>query len=205
MNPKIKTIIFDVGGVLIDIDFKKSIDALRKAGFKDIDKKIHEISSDDHFTQYRLGLISTEEFRNFIRKEIDKDLTDEEIDSMWNQMLIGIPHEKLDLLIELHKKYTIYALSNTNELHWQCSCNMFNYQGLNINNFFDNIFLSFKMHKDKPDSDIFEEVIKETKLIPNESLFIDDSETNCNAASSLGIHAYHYHIGEDLNIIKTLL
>lgn len=205
MNSKIKTIIFDLGGVLINLNFKKSFEAFNKAGIKNLEELIFKSGPESVLSRFRLGNISTEEFRNYIRQEINEQITDQEIDHMWNQMLIDIPHEKLDLLIELHKKYKIYALSNTNELHWQYSCEMFKYHGLTVNDFFDKIFLSFEMHKEKPNLDIFEEMIKKTNLIPNESLFIDDSASNCQAAEVLGIKSYCYHIGDDLNLIKKFL
>ncbi|KAK8864851.1 hypothetical protein M9Y10_010378 [Tritrichomonas musculus] len=203
---KIKTIIFDLGGVLIDLDFKDSLDAFTKAGFKDIERRVCQFSRDGAFSQYELGLISTEEFRDFIRHEITQPMNDQEIDAMWNKILIDIPHDKLDFILELRKKYTVYLLSNTNELHWIYSCDcMLKHRGLTANDYFDKIFLSFKMHKAKPQSPIFEEMIKETNLVPDEALFIDDSEANCKTASSLGIHTYQYRIGEDISVINSLL
>lgn len=206
MSGKIKTIIFDLGGVLIDLDFKDSLEAFTKAGFKDIEKRVCQFSRDGNFSNYEIGTISTEKFRDFIRSELSQPATDQEIDDMWNKILIDIPHEKLDLILELRKKYTVYLLSNTNELHWIYTCDhMFNYRGLTANDYFDKIFLSFKMHISKPQPEIFEEMIKDTNLVPDEALFIDDSEANCRTAEKFGIHTYQYRIGEDLNVVKTLL
>ena len=70
------------------------------------------------FSRFELGEISPEEFRDAIRKEADESLTDRKIDDMWNLMLLNIPREKLDLLLELRERYMVYLLSNTNQIHW---------------------------------------------------------------------------------------
>ena len=104
--------------------------------------------------------------------------------------------------MELRGKYMVYLLSNTNSIHWDYVCNnAFNYRGFRVNDYFEETFLSFEMHLAKPDKAIFEKVLHEANLLPEETLFIDDSEANCKAAEELGIHAHHYHIGEDLSKI----
>ena len=75
----------------------------------------------------------------------------------------------------------------------------FCYRGFRVNDFFEDIFLSFEMHKAKPEKDIYEQMMKEANILPEETFFIDDSAINCQAAISLGIQSYHYHIGEDLS------
>lgn len=205
MKKQIKTIIFDIGGVLVDLDFKRTFDAFSESGFKNLEKMISQQESTNILSQYKLGLISSEDFKNYIRSELGPQISDEKIESMWNKMLIKIPHEKLDFLLELHQKYKLFALSNTNELHWRYASQMFNYQKYTIDNFFDRIFLSFQMHKAKPNSDIYEEMIRQTNLNPSESLFIDDSEENCKTAASLGMNYHVYKIGENLSLIKNIL
>lgn len=205
MKKQIKTIIFDIGGVLVDLDFKRTFDVFSEAGFKNLEKMISQQESTNILSQYKLGLISSEDFKNYIRSELGPQISDEKIESMWNKMLIKIPHEKLDFLLELHQKYKLFALSNTNELHWRYVSQMFNYQKYTIDNFFDRIFLSFQMHKAKPNSDIYEEMIRQTNLNPSESLFIDDSEENCKTAASLGMNYHVYKIGENLSLIKNIL
>lgn len=152
------------------------------------------------FSQFELGEISPEEFRKAIRKEVSEALSDHEIDDMWNLMLLDIPREKLDLLLKLREHYMVYLLSNTNRIHWDYACEqMFCYRGFRVNDFFEDIFLSFEMHKAKPEKDIYEQMMKEANILPEETFFIDDSAINCRAAISLGIQSYHYHIGEDLS------
>lgn len=129
-------------------------------------------------------------------------MTDRKIDDMWNLMLLNIPREKLDLLLELRERYMVYLLSNTNQIHWDYAGEeMFNYRGFRADDFFEDTFLSFKMHLAKPDKAIYEKVMKEANILPEETFFIDDSETNCRAAAALGIQTHHYHIGEDLSLL----
>lgn len=200
MDSKIKNVVFDLGGVLINLDFDNCLNAFRKAGFQDIEKQACQFRGKGFFFQFELGEISPEEFREAIRKEVSEALSDHEIDDMWNLMLLDIPREKLDLLLKLREHYMVYLLSNTNRIHWDYACEqMFCYRGFRVNDFFEDIFLSFEMHKAKPEKDIYEQMMKEANILPEETFFIDDSAINCQAAISLGIQSYHYHIGEDLS------
>ena len=200
MDSKIKNVVFDLGGVLINLDFDNCLNAFRKAGFRDIEKQACQFRGKSFFSQFELGEISPEEFRKAIRKEVSEALSDHEIDDMWNLMLLDIPREKLDLLLKLREHYMVYLLSNTNRIHWDYACEqMFCYRGFRVNDFFEDIFLSFEMHKAKPEKDIYEQMMKEANILPEETFFIDDSAINCQAAISLGIQSYHYHIGEDLS------
>lgn len=200
MDSKIKNVVFDLGGVLINLDFDNCLNAFRKAGFRDIEKQACQFRGKGFFFQFELGEISPEEFRKAIRKEVSEALSDHEIDDMWNLMLLDIPREKLDLLLKLREHYMVYLLSNTNRIHWDYACEqMFCYRGFRVNDFFEDIFLSFEMHKAKPEKDIYEQMMKEANILPEETFFIDDSAINCQAAISLGIQSYHYHIGEDLS------
>ena len=200
MDSKIKNVVFDLGGVLINLDFDNCLNAFRKAGFQDIEKQACQFSGKGFFSQFEFGEISPEEFRKAIRKEVSEALSDHEIDDMWNLMLLDIPREKLDLLLKLREHYMVYLLSNTNRIHWDYACEqMFCYRGFRVNDFFEDIFLSFEMHKAKPEKDIYEQMMKEANILPEETFFIDDSAINCQAAISLGIQSYHYHIGEDLS------
>ncbi len=200
MDKNIKNIVFDLGGVLIDLDFDRALKAFRKAGFENIEEQLQSFNREGVFMQYELGNITSEEFRSAIRKQARVSLTDREIDDMWNLILLNIPHEKLKLILELRGKYMVYLLSNTNQIHWDYTCNhAFTYHGFRVKDYFEETFLSFEMHLAKPDKAIFERMLQEANLLPEETFFIDDSEANCKAAEELGIHTHHYRIGEDLN------
>ena len=202
MDKNIKNIVFDLGGVLVDLDFKNAINGLQQAGFANVKEQLQAFDQDGIFKKFELGEIDSDEFRTAIRKNSTVTLSDEEVDTLWNSMLLEVPRKKLELILELRGKYMVYLLSNTNSIHWDYVCNnAFNYRGFRVNDYFEETFLSFEMHLAKPDKAIFEKVLHEANLLPEETLFIDDSEANCKAAEELGIHAHHYHIGEDLSKI----
>ena len=199
MDKKIRNIVFDLGGVLVDLDFKAAINGLQKAGFANVKEQLMAFDREGIFQKFELGEMSADEFRSAIRENSTVSLTDEEVDGLWNAMLLEVPREKLELILHLRGKYMVYLLSNTNSIHWDYVCkNAFNYRGFRVNDYFEETFLSYEMHLAKPDKAIFEKVLEEANLLPEETLFIDDSEANCKAASELGIHTHHYHIGEDL-------
>ena len=200
MDKNIKNIVFDLGGVLVDLDFKAAINGLQKAGFAKVKEQLQSFDREGIFQKFELGEMTAEEFRTAIRENSTVTLTDEEIDALWNAMLLEIPREKLELILDLRGKYMVYLLSNTNSIHWDYVCkNAFNYRGFRVNDYFEETFLSYEMHLAKPDKAIFEKVLQDANLLAEETLFIDDSEANCKAAEEVGIHAHHYHIGDDLS------
>ncbi len=202
MDKNIKNIVFDLGGVLIDLDFKSAINGLQKAGFTNVKEQLQAFDREGIFQKFELGEISADEFRASIRENSNVSLTDEEVDSLWNLMLLEIPREKLELILDLRSKYMVYLLSNTNSIHWDYVCkNAFNYRGFRMDDYFEETFLSYEMHLAKPDKAIFEKMLNDANLLPEETLFIDDLEANCKAAEEVGIHAHHYHIGDDLSKI----
>ena len=202
MDKKIKNIVFDLGGVLVDLDFKAAINGLQKAGFANVKEQLQAFDHDGIFQKFELGEMTAEEFRTAIRENSTVELTDEEVDALWNAMLLEVPREKLELILHLRGKYMVYLLSNTNSIHWDYVCkNAFNYRGFRVNDYFEETFLSYEMHLAKPDKAIFEKVLQDANLLPEETLFIDDSEANCKAAEEVGIHAHQYHIGDDLKEI----
>ena len=202
MDKNIKNIVFDLGGVLIDLDFKSAINGLQKAGFTNVKEQLQAFDREGIFQKFELGEISADEFRASIRENSNVSLTDEEVDSLWNLMLLEIPREKLELILDLRSKYMVYLLSNTNSIHWDYVCkNAFNYRGFRMDDYFEETFLSYEMHLAKPDKAIFEKILNDANLLPEETLFIDDLEANCKAAEEVGIHAHHYHIGDDLSKI----
>ena len=200
MDKNIKNIVFDLGGVLVDLDFKSAINGLQQAGFANVKEQLQAFDREGIFQKFELGEMTAEEFRSAIRENSTVTLTDEEVDALWNLMLLEIPREKLELILDLRGKYMVYLLSNTNSIHWDYVCkNAFNYRGFRVNDYFEETFLSYEMHLAKPDKAIYEKVLQDANLLAEETLFIDDSEANCKAAEEVGIHAHHYHIGDDLS------
>ena len=202
MDKKIRNIVFDLGGVLVDLDFKAAINGLQEAGFANVKEQLLAFDCGGIFQKFEVGEITADEFRTAIRENSTVTLTDEEVDGLWNAMLLEIPREKLELILHLRGKYMVYLLSNTNSIHWDYVCkNAFNYRGFRVEDYFEETFLSYEMHLAKPDKAIFEKVLSDANLLAEETLFIDDSEANCKAAQEVGIHVRHYHVGDDLSKI----
>lgn len=187
----IKNLVFDFGGVLVDLDRQRCVDQFQQIGLDNVNQLLSDSFKDGFFQKYELGLISTAEFRDHIRSLSGKPVADAAIDAAWNSFLCSIPFHKLALLLKLREKYMVYLLSNTNELHWQWSVdNLFPYKGFDVSSYFEKIYLSFEMHLAKPDVNIFKTMTTDAGIEPNETLFIDDSIDNCLAAETLGIQSF---------------
>ena len=194
----IKNLIFDFGGVLINLDRQRCVENFRKLGLEKVDELLGMYSQQGIFMQHEKGLISSAEFRENIRGLLTKKVTDEQIDAAWNSFLVDIPTHKLDLLLKLREKYVVYLLSNTNEIHWKWTCkNLFPYRTFKVEDYFEKTYLSFEMKMAKPEPEIFKAILDDAGIEPEETLFIDDSEINCKAAQNLGISTYTAKAGED--------
>lgn len=194
----IKNLLIDFGGVLIDLDRHRCIENFKKLGFDNIEDLLNIYHQQGIFMQQEKGLITSAEFRSGVREMMGKAVTDRQIDAAWNSFLVGIPTYKLDLLLKLREKYVVYLLSNTNETHWEWSCeHVFPYKGFQVKDYFEKIYLSFEMKMVKPDAEIFNAVLGDASIDPKETFFIDDSGANCEIAQSLGISTYTPRAGED--------
>jgi len=190
---KIKNIIFDLGGVIINIDYALLIGAFSEIGLPDFEMHFSQLKQKDLFDLYEKGLISSQNFRDELKKHCKIGTTDTEIDTAWNAMLLDLPKERLELILNVKNKYRTFLLSNTNEIHerafnkvLQTTCG---YPTLAM--FFDRIYLSHRVGLRKPDPKIFELVLRENKLNPSETLFIDDSPQHIESANLLGIQTIH--------------
>ncbi|NDV82199.1 HAD family phosphatase [Bacteroides sp. 51] len=194
----IKNIIFDFGGVLINLNRQRCIDSFKQLGLNHVEDLIDPFAQQGIFMQLEKGLITPAVFRDKVREQLNEPATDEQIDAAWNNFLVDLPTYKLEALLKLRERYLVYLLSNTNAIHWDWSCaNAFPYKGFNEKDYFEEIFLSYEMKLAKPDVAIFEAVLEATGIQAKETFFIDDSEANCKAAESLGISTYLCKPGED--------
>ena len=189
MVSNIKNLIFDFGGVIVDLDRERCINHFKALGASGIEQLLGYYIKTGFFQDFEKGNIGDDEFRKRLRLQLQSDASDEALNEAWCSFLVGIPTYKLKSLLQLRKKYKVFVLSNTNCLHWDYACNeMFKYDGYKVTDYFDNIFLSFKMHDAKPNLSIFKTVLSETNINPEETLFLDDSQDNCDSAMALGIH-----------------
>ena len=196
---KVKNLILDFGGVLIDLDKARCVARFQALGMADVEQLLDVCHQQGFLNLYEEGRMDDDEFRQHIRRHLGRPATDDEIDSAWNSFLDGIPLYKLDYLDELRSRYaSVCLLSNTNNLHWQYACRYdFTARGRTVDDYFDRIFLSYRMKLAKPAPEIFRRVLDETGFRAAETLFVDDSEANCRAARGLGLHTYTPQARED--------
>jgi len=183
----IKNIIFDLGGVLVRLDKQRCIDAFTKIGHEDFGRIINEYFQEGFFMDYEKGTIDTEEFRAYVREGIKGNASNEEIDEAMAAFLPEIPIEKLNAILEYKKRYRVFLLSNTNPVAIETVKPMFALGGCPMEDYFEKMYLSYEMKLAKPDIRIFETVLENSSLIPEETLFVDDSPVNLEAAQKLGI------------------
>ncbi len=189
---EIKNIIFDFGGVIIDIDEQLTIDEFARLGFADTSK----VSGKEFFElirKFEKGIFTPDIFRNKLRDFLDISATDQEIDDAWNALLFDIPAERLEIIEQLKKNYNIFLLSNSNEIHYDLYVRDLQLRfGYNeFADLFHQAYFSFDLHLRKPELDIYEFVIYQEDLKPEETLFIDDRIENIESASKLGMQTYH--------------
>jgi putative hydrolase of the HAD superfamily len=190
---EIKNIVFDFGGVLINLDRQRCVDAFIRLGLKDIDSMIGNYAQTGLFLALERGEVSPSDFRDAIRQMISSGapVSDAEIDAAWHEFLLDIPQYKLDLLAELRKDYRVLMLSNTNIIHFeQVKKTQFEVDGHKMSDYFDKCYLSYEIGLTKPYADIFEYMLRDAQILPQETLFIDDGEANIEMARSLGFATY---------------
>ncbi len=190
---KIKNIIFDWGGVISNIDYHKSIEAFKKIGLKGFDEMYTQLKQTNLFDNLETGTIEPAEFRNELRAITQADLDDELIDEAWTAMLLDLPRQRLNLLEKVGKHYNIFLLSNTNAIHIQRYSKYIDqvYGTEKFRNLFKKAYLSHEIGMRKPHVEIFQYVLTQNNLSPNETLFIDDTPQHIEGAKKAGLNTFH--------------
>lgn len=193
----IEHIVFDLGGVLLDIDHKltaAAFDAITgKTGPEGFIKQYSFAGQSTLYTEYEQGLISSEVFRDGIQKELGTKIPQDKFDVAWSTILKTMPKERMDLVERLKKKYKVSLLSNTNEIHVSALDKYFQktYGVARLSAIFHNTYLSNVLKMRKPNADIYEFVLKDSGVPAPKTLFIDDSKPNVDGAAKLGINTIH--------------
>ncbi|QNM86806.1 HAD family phosphatase [Polaribacter pectinis] len=190
----IKNIIFDFGDIFINLDKEATYKEMAKLGVTEISEDMVAV-----YHQYEKGLISTDEFISFYDEKFP-NIKREELVFAWNAILLDFPKKRLEFLKELSesKKYRLFLLSNTNDLHisWiQGNWGMELYN--EFKGYFEQFYLSHEINFRKPDTEIYEFVLTENNLKAEETLFVDDLEINTIAAQELGIKTWNLIPGEE--------
>jgi len=187
-----KNIIFDLGNVLVKLDEAATMRAFETLGWPKKDHIREYAEGLKLFQAMGVGLMSNQQFFDAFRATTHSNVTDQQITEATNAMLLYIPEEKKSKLLQLRKEgHRVFLLSNTIDLHWQyCKKNLFPMDHYGVDDYFEKAFLSQEMHMKKPDDEIFQQVINDATIDPNDTLFIDDLEVNCEAAERNGIHSF---------------
>ena len=203
MNKKYKNIIFDLGNVLVKLDEDACIKAFEELGLKNTQHIKENPDVMKPFQDLGLGYITNKVFFDEFRRIAQSEATNQQITDAANKMLLYIPDEKKQMLLDLRKAgHRVYLLSNTNDIHWRyCADVLFPMKAYHVEDYFDDIFLSQELHLEKPDDKIFQTMIEKTGINPHESLFIDDLEKNCLAGERNGLHIFQ---NKDFNDWLTL-
>lgn len=187
----IKNIIFDYGNVIFEIDFKKAQTALQQLGIDDIDNFFAHKGHHSLFNDFETAAITPAQFRAGIREAANNsDITDQQIDSAWNSLLIGVPPNIHDVLLQVKQKYRSFLLSNNNEIHYMYIVDYLQkeYGMHDLDGLFEKAYFSQQMYLRKPHVEIFEQVLQENNLDPEETLFIDDSPQHLVGARKAGMN-----------------
>jgi len=195
----IKNIIFDLGGVILNIDLKRTENALRELGIDNLSTYMTQFHISSFFKEYEMGKIDDATFIKSIQSLSPKPLTEEEVISAWNALLLDFPQERIELLRNLKEKYRLFLLSNTNLIHYRkFQQQLFLQTGGYLEDLFEKTYYSHTVGLSKPDVAIFQLVINENKLDPGETLFVDDTESNMLGAKQAGLQVAYIRPGTSI-------
>ena len=203
---KIKNLVFDLGGVIVPLNRVACIRAFNDiVGYKDFGEVLRTYRQIGFFEKFETGQISARQFRQIIRTHSaiirdgkPKIVSDREIDYSLNCFLSDIPQDKIETLLFYRKDYRMLLLSNTNPIGMAYCRKLFKDKGYDVKELFEKLYLSYRMRLAKPDKAIFIKMIEDSGIVPEETLYIDDSPANIEAGRALGLHTVLYNPKEDL-------
>lgn len=197
----IKTLIFDLGGVLVSLNRERCLENFSKnLGFDNFGDYLNAYAQKGFFAKYENGDMDSIEFRDEIRKRCNREnVQDEDIDEAFFTFLTHVDPYKVKLLMELKKKYHLLLLSNVNPIGWSKCCELFyDANEIDIEDVFEKLYLSYRVKASKPGKEIYEYLIKDSGINPEEALFIDDSKANIEAGAEMGLNTLYYDVTKNL-------
>ena len=195
----IKALIFDMGGVLVDLDIEDCKRAFKESiGYHDIDNIIDACHQKGIYGDLEEGRLSAEEFRAIVLAGSRPGAAAADVDEAMSHILVGIHPAKVQLLRDLSEKYDLYMLSNNHAICLPFSSRMFDEAGIPLKDIFIKCFFSFEMKALKPSAAFYKAVMREIGLPAEQMLFIDDSQKNVDGSIEAGLPAVYYEPGTDL-------
>lgn len=197
-----EVIIFDLGGVILNLDYTLTTKAFQSLGLKNFDEIYAQANQTSLFDDLEIGKISAQFFINSLLPYLPQGVTANKVVHAWNAMILDFPQERLDLLVDLRKTKKVILLSNTNEIHIQAvNRSLANTTNQKIESFFDKVYLSHEIGLRKPNVEIFEFVCKDQNITPSTALFIDDTIRHVEGAKRIGLNAIHLENKTILDLI----
>lgn len=187
----IKNVVIDLGGVMIDLDRDRCVHAFEALGLSEADSMLGLYRQEEPFLSIETGRISAAEFYDKLRCITGRPTPDADFEGAFDQFLVALPVERLAALRKMRADgKRLYMISNTNAIMFDGWIKRaFRQEGLRVGDYFDGIVTSFAEGVCKPDAALFETVLNRFGLRAEESVLLDDSEANCEAARQLGMHA----------------
>lgn len=191
MKSEIKNVVIDLGGVMIDLDRERCVRAFELLGLKGADSMLGLYKQEEPFLSVETGRISSARFYDGLRSLTSRNITDEQFENAFNEFLVALPVERLNALTAMRGDgLKLYMISNTNAIMYDGWIKQaFMQQSRHVGDYFDGIITSFAEGTCKPDPLIFKILLDRYHLVPAETILLDDSEANCEAARGLGMQA----------------
>jgi HAD superfamily hydrolase (TIGR01509 family) len=185
----IKNIIFDLGGVILNLDNRRTEDAFVALGVKNFREYFGHGFAASFFKEYEVGKISDREFIDSVRQLTGLAVPDQDIVDSWNALLLDFPAERIQLLKDLRKKYRLFLFSNTNALHLAALQKIWTgtFGDGSLDQHFEKTYYSHLLKMRKPDRESFEFILEECRLNGQETLFVDDAIVNVEGAELAGL------------------
>ena len=196
----IKNIIFDLGGVILELDVNRTIEALTELGFPGLLNLENILTDYPFFLEFETGRINTDQFIDILISRAGDHTPRDKVIAAWDAMILGFKPENVELLLQIRDRYRLFLLSNTNSIHEKTYNNqLYRDHGIpNLSDLFEKVYYSHDLKMRKPDLEIFKYVLEDSRLVAGETLYIDDTEEHVKSALQLGMHAYHLKIPEKI-------
>ncbi len=195
----IRSIIFDLGGVLLNLNFDKTAEAFTSLGVKNFNDYFTQFHAHPLFRQLETGAVVNTGFYGALRESASINASNDEIDIAWNAMLLDFPAKRIEKLQQLSGQYRLFLFSNTNAIHHAAFHKRFTEAfGFDFDSLFEKAWYSHLIGHRKPDIAAFQYVVKESNVMASETLFIDDTLPNIEAALKAGLQAAHLSPQKDL-------
>ncbi len=198
-----KNIVFDLGGVLLDINYQKTIDAFEKLGIEHFEKMFSQTHANELFEKLEKGEVSEDDFYASIQTRIKGQVARQEMEAACNALILNFRIESLNFLEKLATYYKLYLLSNTNSIHLRFFKDLFSRQTgkPSLNAYFTTAWYSHEIGLRKPGPEIFSFILEQEGLLAAETIFIDDTLANIETAQNMGFKTHHLLPGERIELL----